>query len=104
VKIPAKTFASSRLVFWAGVAVGIVPLPLAVTGLLLDPRSTVLVVLTFIPGFAVAVYCAEVIIAALCLFLSRLRTLGKGILIGLLISTIGWHIAYIFLPIFFLEG
>jgi hypothetical protein len=103
-KMPAKTFASSWLVFWASVVVGIIPLPLAVAGLLMDPRSTVLVVLTFIPGFAVAAYCAEVIIGVLCLFPSQLRTLGKGILTGLLITTIGWHIAYIILPIFFLNG
>lgn len=103
-KIPAKGLASSWLVYWAGVAVGIVPLPLAVAGLLLDPRSTVLVVLSYIPGFAVVAYCAVAALAVLCLFFSQLRTLGKGILTGLLISTIGWHIAYIVLPIFFLAG
>ncbi|HLW02307.1 MAG TPA: hypothetical protein VKT82_26865 [Ktedonobacterales bacterium] len=103
-KNPSKALASSWLVYWAGVVVGIIPWPLAVVGLVRFPSSTVLVLLTYIPGFAVAAYVAELVIAVLCLFLSRLRPLGQGILTGLLISTIGWHLTYIFLPIFFISG
>jgi uncharacterized membrane protein YjdF len=76
-KIHSKARAFSWLVYWAGVIVGIIPLPLALVGLVRFPTSTVLVVLTFIPGFAVAVYGAEVAFAVLCLLFSRLRTLGK---------------------------
>ena len=103
-KIRLKGLAPFWLAFWAGVVVGIVPLPLAVVGLVRFPSSTVLVVLTYIPGFAVAVYVAELAIALLCLLPRRLRPVGQGILTGLLISTIGWHITYIFLPIFFISG
>lgn len=102
-KLRLKVSTASRLGFWAGVAVGIVPLPLAVIGLVNSPSSAVLVVLTYIPGFAVAVYVAEAAIAGLCFFLARLRPLGKGILTGLLITTIGWHVTYLLLPLFLLS-
>ena len=102
-KLHLKASTSFWLVFWTGVAAGIIPLPLALYGLLrVPPASMVEVVISFIPGFAVAVYVAELVLGLLCLFFSRLRTLGKGILTGLLISTIGWHLAYLFLPVFFI--
>jgi len=102
-KLHVKSSTSFRLVFWTGVVVGIIPLPLALYGLLrIPPASTVEMVITFIPGFAVAAYVAELALALLCLFFRPLRTLGKGILTGLLITTIGWHLAYIFLPVFFI--
>lgn len=102
-KLHVKSSTSFWLVFWAGVVVGIIPLPLALYGLLrVPPASTIEVVISFIPDFAVAAFVAALAIGLLCVFFRPLRTLGKGILTGLLISTIGWHLAYIFLPVFFL--
>jgi hypothetical protein len=102
-KMRVKSSTSFWLVFWAGVAVGIIPLPLALYGLLrIPPASTVEMVITFIPDFAVAAFVAALALGLLCVCFRPLRTLGKGILTGLLISTIGWHLAYIFLPVFFL--
>lgn len=104
-RIRLKASTSSKLVFWAGVVVGIIPLPLAVYGLLqFASVNLVEVVLTRIPDFAVVTYVAILALGLLCLFFSLLRTLGKGILTGLLISTIGWHLAYIFVPALVFES
>lgn len=103
-RIHLKARTHSWLIFGAGVVVGIIPLPLAVYGLLRVPTSTVLVAISYIPGFAVVAYVAVLALGLLCLFFSRLRTLGKGILAGLLITTIGWHLTYLFLPLFFYQN
>lgn len=95
--VPEYPWLSYRI----GVAAGIIPLLLAVVGLILYPMmNTVNMGLSFIPVPAVTLYAAEGAVMGFCWLLNRLRPVGRGILTGLIISTAVWHMVYIWLPLF----